>query len=447
MVKRKAPIKGKLMESKTKKKHSGFSFRNSFVIAGIASLLLIYPLLYLRVITDPAQRTAADFLPFYAAGRIAITQGMSKVYDWDAQRNAENDVLNETIRQMLISRGQPVTPRDFGAPIQTTEVNPFPHPPFIVPVLMLLARLDYVPAFLTWSVLMSILFVLCAIILIRLVPQAQGWDRWILLLGTALFFPAFFSVINGQDTALLLLGASMWLYGLIQERDRLAGLGLALTLIRPHMGVMLALPFIFRRRKVWWWFVVGAGVLIMISVLLLGWNGIVNFLRILITSADGAGNKFFNENLMVNLIGLLRRTLPFLEATFVRLVGWIGFAIAIIFLCLVWAKNGEIKDRHIGMAVIVTIIAVPHIHYHDLALLLIPVFCVIRVALDKKLLKISDAVLIPLIASLLLFVSYLLIPVLKYYVPYLLEILLLAALWFPEKVIFWEMAKKQEAVP
>jgi hypothetical protein len=440
-------MKGNLMELKIKKKHSGFLFRNSLFIAGIASLLLIYPLLYLRVINDPAQRTAADFLPFYAAGRIAITQGMSKVYDWEAQRNAENDVLNETIRQMLVSRGQPVNPQDFGAPIQMTEVNPFPHPPFILPVLLLLARLDYVPAFVTWSALMSILFILCAIMLLRLVPQAQGRNRWILFFGTILFFPAFYSVINGQDTALLLLGASMWLFGLIQERDRLSGLGLALTLIRPHMGVMLALPFIFKRRKVWWWFAAGAGVLVLISVLLLGWSGIVNFLRILITSADGEGNKFFNENLMVNLIGLLRRTLPFLEANFVRLVGWIGFAIAIIFLCMVWAKNAEIKDRHIGMAVIVTVIAVPHIHYHDLALLLIPLFCLIRVALDKKLLKISDAVLIPLIASLLLFISYLLIPVLKYFVPYLLEIVILAALWFPEKVIFWEMSKKQEAVP
>ena len=176
------------MELKTKKRHAGFSYRNSLIIVGIAYLLLIYPLLYVRVISDPAQRTAADFLPFYAAGRIAITQGMSKVYDWEAQRNAESDVLNETIRQMLVSRGQPVTPQDFGAPIQMNEVNPFPHPPFIVPVLMLLARLDYVPAFVTWSVLMSILFILCAIILLRLVPQAQGrgsmdlvlWDSLIL---------------------------------------------------------------------------------------------------------------------------------------------------------------------------------------------------------------------------------------------------------------------------
>jgi hypothetical protein len=416
------------------------------VIAGIASLFLIYPLLYLRVISDPAQRTAADFLPFYAAGRIAITQGMSRIYDWEAQRNAEDEILNETIREMLAAKGQPANPQDFGAPIQMTEVNPFPHPPFIVPALMLLARLDYVPAFVIWSVLMSSLFIVCAIILLRLVPQARGRDRWILFFGTILFFPAFFSIINGQDTALLLLGTSLWLYGLVQAQDGLAGLGLALTLIRPHMGLMLGLPFLFRRKKVWWWLCAGAGVLVLVSVLLLGWTGIVNFLRILITSADGEGNKFFNEDMMVNLIGLLRRTFPFLQAAFARLVGWIGFAAGIIYLCVVWGKNAEIKEKHIGLAVIVTIIGVPHFHYHDLALLLIPIFGVIRVTLDKKLLKTKEAVLLPLGASVLLFVSYFLLPVLKYVVPYLLEIGMLALLWFPERVIFWERSKKQEVV-
>jgi Glycosyltransferase family 87 len=429
------------------KQRASLSIRNILLIAGIASLLLIYPLLYLRVINDPAQRTAADFLPFYAAGRIAITQGMSRVYDLEAQREAENDILNETIRQVLISKGQPVNPQDLGAPIQMSEVNPFPHPPFIVPALMLLARLDYVPAFVIWSIMMSLLFIVCAIILLRLVPQARGPDRWILFMGTFLFFPAFYSVLNGQDTALLLLGASMWLYGLLQEQDGLSGLGLALTLIRPHMGVMLALPFLFRRRRIWWWFCAAAGVLVLVSVLLLGWTGIVAFLHILITSANGEGNKFFNENLMVNLIGLLLRTFPFLATGFVRLVGWIGFGVAIIYLCVVWGKNGKITEKHIGLAVIITIIGVPHIHYHDLALLLIPIYAVMRVMLEKKLLKPGEAVLLPLCASLLLFISYFLLPALKYFIPYLLEIILLAALWFPERVIFWERKNKQIPMP
>ena len=426
------------METQNTKRPTGISFRTIFAIAGIISLLLVYPILWLRVIRDPAQRTAADFLPFYAAGRIANTAGFASVYDWEAQRQAENDILNETIRQMLVSKGQPVTPEDFGPPIQTTEVNPFPHPPFIVPVLMLLARLDYLPAFGIWSALMCVIFLLSAALLVKLVPQARGRDRWVLFLGTALFFPAFFSIINGQDTAILLLGASVWVYALLQERAALSGLGLALTLIRPHMAVMMALPFLFKRRRVWWWFCAGAGLLVLISVLLLGRTGIENFLRILATSANGEGNKFFNEELMVNLIGFLRRTFPAMQAAIVRLIGWIGFALATVYLCVVWVMNAEIKERQIGLAVIITIIGVPHIHYHDLALLLIPIFCIVRIMLDKGLLKTSQAVLLPLGVSLLLFTSFLLVPALKYIVLYLLIILILSALWRPEKIVFWQ---------
>src|ERR1700690_146109 len=99
---------------------------------------------------------------------------------------------------------------------------------------------------------------------------------------------------------------------------------------------------------------------------------------------------------------------------------------AIIYLCVVWGKNGVIEERHIGLAVILTIIGVPHIHYHDLALLLIPIYAVMRVMLDRKLLKPGEAVLLPLSISVVLFVSYFLLPVLKYFVPYLLEIILLA---------------------
>jgi hypothetical protein len=186
--------------------------------------------------------------------------------------------------------------------------------------------------------------------------------------------------------------------------------------------------------------------LVLVSVLLLGWTGIVNFLRILVTSADGEGNKFFNENLMVNLIGFLRRTFPSLHASFVRLVGWIGFGVAIIYLCVVWAKNAEIKEKHFGLAIIIMIICVPHIHYHDLVLLLIPIYGIISIMQDKKLLRTSDVVLLPLGISLVMFVSFLLIPGLKYIMLYIIEILILAALWFPEKVIFWGNTEKPKDV-
>ena len=83
------------MQPLKKRSRSRLSFLNIFTITGIACLVLIYPVLWLRVFNDPGQRTASDFMPFYAAGRIANTRGMSWVYDWEAQRQAEDDVVNE----------------------------------------------------------------------------------------------------------------------------------------------------------------------------------------------------------------------------------------------------------------------------------------------------------------------------------------------------------------
>ena len=67
--------------------------------------------------------------------------------------------------------------------------------------------------------------------------------------------------------------------------------------------------------------------------------------------------------------------------------------------------------------------------------------------LDKKLLKTSEAVLLPLAASLLMFVSFLLLPGLKYIVYYILIFLMLAALWFPEKIIFWKKINNPPILP
>ena len=283
---------------------------------------------------------------------------------------------------------------------------------------------------------MSVLAALAALLLVRLVPQAYAWDRWILLCGTFLFFPIFFSLLNGQDSAILLLAAAVWFWGLTFSRDRIAGSGLGFVTIRPHMALVLAPLFLFKRRRVWWWFCSIAGILALISLLLLGSSGVENYLRILVISASGEGNKFFNEELMVNLIGFLRRLLPESSPASIRTIGWFGYLAAIVFLCIVWMRSGRIEDRHIGLAVILTILSVPHCHYHDLVLLLIPIYGCIRTLLEKKLIKVNDAVLVPLALSLILFTTYLFLPVLKYAILYLVMALILLVLWAPAKLPF-----------
>ena len=95
--------------------------------------------------------------------------------------------------------------------------------------------------------------------------------------GAFLFFPTFSGLMNGQDDALLLLGAALCLAGLRSGRDVEAGLGLSLTTIRPQIALFLAIPFLFRRQKIFLGFAAGAAALGLLSLALVGLDGIADF--------------------------------------------------------------------------------------------------------------------------------------------------------------------------
>src|SRR5689334_7268533 len=120
---------------------------------------------------------------------------------------------------------------------------------------------------------------------------------------------------------MLLDGAILWYYGFTQNSNRMAGLGLALTTIRPQIALLLALPMIFNAQscKAWWWFCLGSAVLVVFSVAILGQDGVRNFINILSVSASGEGYKI-NEAAMVNLIGMVKRLNVGFDAATIRTV-------------------------------------------------------------------------------------------------------------------------------
>ena len=136
------------MTGPNSKSRKPISYRHLFAFGGIAFLILIYPLLFIRVMNDPRQRTAADFLPVLCCRANIHHGGMSLVYDWETQRQVEDEILSQTIRDYFSQRGI-TPPADLGPEIASSEVNPFHHPPYIVPLLGLLAHLDYTPAYVT----------------------------------------------------------------------------------------------------------------------------------------------------------------------------------------------------------------------------------------------------------------------------------------------------------
>ncbi len=385
-------------------------FRRVFLAVSLIALPVSYLLLYGRMLTDPVQATGADFVAFYAAGRIARNEGPARAYDLDLQQRYEERVI--------------------GFSILPEETYPFPHPPFVVPLTQLVAGEDYSRAFLAWSGLMLV-FLLLALLPLAKVAETylDRRQRRILLAGGLLFFPAFVSLINGQNSALLLLGGSLWVWGLFSKRDWLAGLGLALMTVRPHLALPLALPFVFRQRGVFWWFAAGAGALALFSLAYAGLEGIEGFLRILFVSGRGEAYHI-NEDRMINFLGLLLRLLPDASPALLRLIAWGAYAATLVGLCLWGSRWRALGWREAGTAILLALFTAPHLHFHDLALLLIPLVGV-SIILSAGY---RDAVLLPLGTSLVLLSSYF-APILQYTIPYLFMLALFVGLWSSKRIL------------
>jgi hypothetical protein len=374
-----------------------------FLVASIISLLASDIGVWIRLIRDPAERTGSDFIALYSVGRIAQDKGYSQVYDPLKQQEVEEKVV--------------------GFPLGKDQVLLYNHLPFLLPILRSIVSEDYVSSFYRWIFLLIAIYITAAGVLSKLLQEAKVDQQTIYLtgVGSLLFLPLFFSLMNGQDTAFLFLGTSLWMFGLLTKKDKIAGLGLSLTTVRPHISLILAIPMLFHNRRIFLWYAVGSGILAVLSFLLIGMEGVQDFLDILRISAAGEWHGM-KEEAMFNLIGLLTRILPGVNQAALRTCSWILYGLAILWLSYIWAKNKDGRSI-LGMTVVVALFTVPHLHFHDLTLLLIPLYEFIFL----KLLRPTAATVLPSAVSLLLLVSNA-APVLQYTTPYLV---MLAAVLFP----------------
>lgn len=384
-----------------------------FIAAGLALQLTWYGLLWSRRLTHPAESRPTDFSIFYTAGRIAGSGHYNLIYDLQTQLQTRESLLDE--------------------PLQLTEILPFNHPPLLVPILQLISTQDYMASYWRW-VLVMLCFIAATIAIINQLLRGLEWDtgsRWIFIISTVLFYPIFAGLLKGQDTAFLLFGAALWFYGVIMKKDLPAGIGLALTLIRPQIAITLAVPFFFNRRRIWWWFCAGAAVLGLYSFLLVGPDGVRDFITLLRISASGEGFEM-SQNAMFNFTGVALRLFPQASLEVIHWLAWGLFLAVLIGLSIWWKISPELDYRQIVLISTLSVFAAPHLHYHDLALLLIPVLGLALAAAPARRQRVGwKAALSPMVVSILLLAADLWDP-LRYSMPYMIMAALPALTWFHE---------------
>ncbi|MEP7133596.1 MAG: glycosyltransferase 87 family protein [Chloroflexota bacterium] len=363
------------------------------LIVSIGALITIYGIWWTQMIGNAQARTGTDFMAFYAAGRVAQLHGYPDMYNIRFQQNVQQTVV--------------------GFELGEGQVLLYNHLPYLVPVLRLIVNADYQGSFIRWEVLLALIYILTTLFLINSLFADKDLQTRLLLAGGCLtFFPLFISIWQGQDTAFLFLGLALWCVGMLKKQDLTAAVGLTLVTTRPHLCIALALPLVFRHWRIAWRFAGLAGVLAIFSILILTPNGVIGFLNLLRISAEGTWFGMKPEA-MHNLLGLIIRSFPSLDASTINILSWIIFGIGLTVIATLWARAKYIDERLLGLTVILLIVTAPHLHLHDLTILIIPILLVIR----SERLKVSHPALL-LIGTSFIFLTGMLIDSLYYVLPY-----------------------------
>ena len=235
---------------------------------------------------------------------------------------------------------------------------PFAHPPLLLPLMALSAVDSLYVARSVYGSFIWLLFVAC------LWPLKRLTGSWVKSAALLAFMPVLQALQSTQSTALVLFSILMWAVLLQDKRDFWAGLILSLALVKPHIAVALAVPLALVRWKAFLGFACGSLVIGLYSLALVGPTGIQGMLSIMRLMSNTEG-YYVGRSSMYNLAGFLARS------DFDTRFMWPAYGLAVAGIAALWRRFGT-DISMLGVAVVIALFFAPHLHLHDLSLLILP---------------------------------------------------------------------------
>jgi hypothetical protein len=302
-----------------------------------------------------------DFSAFYTGGKIVAAGDGSHLYDLATQERVEGA---STVRS------------------NSATFLPYIHAPFEAVLFAPLALFSYSTAFWIWWAC-NLLFSYLVLFLLRPHLPRLNTRLYLAILGVGCFLPLLTSECQGQDSVLSLLLFTICFVNLAKGRAWIAGSALALATYKPQLAlVMIAILAITSERR--WrilagFFQTGVGLAIL-SAILPGWRACFaypGFMKLYAAGFDDVRGRIY---LMPNLRGLMYAAFGshLSHHAFVLLVGAIA---ALFVLAALWAlqsKGAAVQETHLHFALLVTVtqIVTYHEFFHDMTVLLLPLYLV-----------------------------------------------------------------------
>ncbi len=302
-----------------------------------------------------AMQGHADFRHLYAAGYMVRTGHSTELYDYDAQQKFQNQL---------------VSPEGIALPFNHVAYESL----LFVPYSLLPYRAGYF-LFLFTNIL---LLVFAARTMRMWTENLRAISPWLPVVLFFTFLPTAAALMQGQDSALLLLlfaGAFALLGG---GQEFVPGFLVGLGLFKFQIVVpVVALFFVWRRWRFVGGFACSAAVGLLISLLLVGPSQMTTFAHSLLsmsvkeTALDQARFAVFPIE-MPNLRGLIYALTRSLVSRF-----WIQTITAVtslgVLLWITWKGNRRSSYRQLPLAITAAAVLSYHLFSHDLAILLIPI--------------------------------------------------------------------------
>lgn len=333
------------------------------VFTGVSMLALLSWITYLGF------HEGADFVSFYTAGALVVSGAGEMLYDAEVQAVFQRKI--------------------FGRPTPL----PYYHPAFEALLFAPLSLMTFSAAYLAWAAV-NVTLLMTIPFLLRPHISAPG-NILCLFLVCFLFFPIWVSLLQGQDSVLLLLLYVLAYRRLQEDQDGWAGALLALGLFKFH----LVLPAVIiiaatRGRRFAGWFMASAFTLAMISIVTTG--GARGYISFLLSNNRNLAFETIKPSIMPNLRGLVSQFGGDYE--------WVSPVVGLLSLLVLLAsliavlkeKSGnQSLDLVYALALITTLLVSYHLNPHDLSLLLLPVLLLMeRVVRQPRQLSTTERVLL-----------------------------------------------------
>jgi hypothetical protein len=341
---------------------------------GIAAVYVLMAAILLQQ-ADSLDRYAikTDYVTTLTGAEIVLAGNATQLYNRETQAAVQPRLLQEV---------------GYG----TAPLVPFIHSPLervlVVPVRAL--GLSYGASFAVWTAL-NLLALAGAV-------WALGWG-WSLgprlnligALGVVTFFPLYEALLTGQTAALMLLGGGLGGAALRRRYDGWAGVGFAIALVKPQaLLLVLLVLFALRRWRALAAFAATAGGLLVVSVLLLGLNWPLDYLRLALSVGGYPHDIVLDPLLMQNWRG--QASLLLGDNATANTVATGLSLVSLVALALLWWGRDRARwqpatpawSRRWAGTLLIAMLTVPYLLPPDFALAIVPGWILAYLAVERQ---------------------------------------------------------------